>query len=63
MGCQKTGLSFPGVDAAFSAETRKLYEWVEQNRLMIGTESHIQNKVDELLDSLATALFKLDRLA
>lgn len=63
MGCMKTGLSFPGVDANFSAETRKIYEWIEQNRLMIGTESHIQNKVDELLDKLATALFKLDRLA
>jgi len=63
MGCQQTGITFPGVNAAFGAETRKIYEWIEMNRDMIGYESHIQNKVDELLDQLATALFKLDRLA
>lgn len=64
MGCQKAGLTFPGVDASnYSAEVRKVYDYIEANRLMIGTESHIQNLVDEVLDGLATSLFKLDRLA
>ena len=30
---------------------------------MMGSESHIQNLVDEILDKLARSLFKLDRLA
>lgn len=64
MGCQKTGLSFPGVDGSnYSAEVRKVYDYIEANRLMIGTESHLQNLVDEVLDKLAKSLFKLDRLA
>lgn len=64
MGCQGVGLTFPGVDGSnYSSEVRKVYEYIEQNRLMIGTESHIQNLVDEVLDGLAKSLFKLDRLA
>ena len=64
MGCTKSSLSFGGVDASnYSAEVRKIYEYIEANRLMIGTESHIQNLVDEILDKLARNLFKLDRLA
>lgn len=64
MGCQGTGLAFGGVNAEnFSAETRAIYEWIEENRAMIGTESHLQNLVDEILDKLARNLFKLDRLA
>lgn len=64
MGCQQTGLEFPGVDTSdYSSEVRKVYEYIEANRLMIGTESHLQNLVDEVLDKLAKSLFKLDRLA
>lgn len=64
MGCQGTGLTFGGVDSKnYSSETRRIYEYIEANRMMIGTESHIQNLVDEVLDSLARSLFKLDRLA
>jgi len=64
MGCQYTGLEFKGVDvSSYSAEVRKIYDYVEANRLMMGTESHIQNKVDEILDGLSRSLFKLDRLA
>ena len=64
MGCQGTGLSFAGVDASnYSAETRRIYEYIEENRAMMGSESHIQNLVDEILDKLARNLFKLDRLA
>lgn len=64
MGCKKLGLEFPGVDASnYSAEARKIYDYIEANRGMMGTESHIQNLVDEVLDQLARDLFKLDRLA
>lgn len=64
MGCQRTGLSFGGVDASnYSSETRRIYEYIEANRGMMGSESHIQNLVDEVLDKLARNLFKLDRLA
>ena len=64
MGCQEVGLTFPGVDSSnYSAEVRKVYEYIEMNRDMIGSESHLQNLVDEVLDSLAKSLFKLDRLA
>lgn len=64
MGCQGTGLAFGGVNAgSFSAEARAIYEWIEENRSMIGNESHLQNLVDEILDKLARNLFKLDRLS
>lgn len=60
MGCMKTGLSFPGADAS---EVRKIYDYIEANRGMMGTESHIQNDIDGILTLLSSALFKLDRLA
>lgn len=64
MGCKQVGLDFSGVDAGnYSAEARKIYDYIEANRGMMGTESHIQNLVDEILDQLARDLFKLDRLA
>lgn len=64
MGCKRTGLSFAGVDGQnFASETRRIYEYIEANRAMIGSESHMQNLVDEILDKLARNLFKLDRLA
>lgn len=64
MGCQGVGLEFKGVDvSSYAAEVRKIYDYVETNRAMMGMESHIQNKVDEILDGLSRSLFKLDRLA
>ena len=64
MGCTKGTFQFAGIDTAnYAAEVQKIYDYIEQNRLLIGTESHIQNEVDALLHQLATALFKLDRLA
>lgn len=64
MGCKRTGLSFAGVDAKdYSAQVRAIYDYIEANRGMMGTESHIQNLVDDVLDKLARNLFKLDRLA
>lgn len=62
MGCKKVGLEFGGVGAG-AAEVRKIYDYIEANRAMMGAESHIQNLVDEILDQLARNLFKLDRLA
>lgn len=62
MGCMKTGMQFAGVDAG-AAEVRKVYDYIEANRGMMGAESHIQNLIDEILDKLARNLFKLDRLA
>jgi DNA-binding ferritin-like protein len=64
MGCNETPLAFPGIDASrWSTEVRAIYEFVEENRAMMGNESHIQNLVDDVLDKLARQLFKLDRLA
>jgi DNA-binding ferritin-like protein len=64
MGCRKVGLTFNGVNGTdYSAETRAIYEWIEENRAMAGSESHIQNIVDDILDKLSRSLFKLDRLA
>ena len=64
MGCQYVGLEFAGVDVStYGAEVRKIYDYVEANRAMMGTESHLQNKVDEILEGLSRSLFKLDRLA
>jgi DNA-binding ferritin-like protein len=64
MGCYGVGMEFKGVDvSSYSAEVRKIYDYMEANRAMMGTESHIQNKVDEIIDALARSLFKLDRLA
>ena len=64
MGCQNTALSFKGVDmTTYGAEAWKIYEYIEANRMMMGTETHIQAAIDDLLNNLARDLFKLDRLA
>lgn len=64
MGCTQNAITFEGVETGnYSAEVRKIYDYVEANRGMMGPESHIQNLIDEILDQLARDLFKLDRLA
>jgi hypothetical protein len=64
MGCTQQTISFTGVDvSSYAAEARKIYDYIEANRAMMGGESHIQNLVDDILDKLARNLFKLDRLA
>ena len=64
MGCTKNAITFEGVEtASYSDEVRKIYDFIEANRGMMGPESHIQNLIDEILDQLARDLFKLDRLA
>jgi DNA-binding ferritin-like protein len=64
MGCTKQAVEFKGVDvSSYSAEARKIYDYIEANRALMGGESHIQNLIDDILDKLARNLFKLDRLA
>lgn len=64
MGCQGAALSFKNVDmSTYGAEAWKIYDYVEANRMMMGTETHIQAAIDDLLNNLSRDLFKLDRLA
>ncbi len=64
MGCTKGKLKFSGIDTSnYSAEVQKIYDYIETNRGMMGSESHIQNDIDAILTTLSSALFKLDRLA
>jgi len=64
MGCQNAALSFKDVDmSTYGAEAWKIYDYIESNRMMMGTETHIQAAIDDLLNNLARDLFKLDRLA
>lgn len=66
MGCQDIGLAFGSSQFAIAAnpilDVQSLYNFVETNRLAVGSESHIQNQVDEICTVLSTALFKLRRL-
>lgn len=64
MGCTMQAVAFDGVDTStYSVEARRIYDYIEANRAMMGPESHIQNLIDDILDKLARNLFKLDRLA
>ena len=63
MGCTKGVLQFDVDASSYAAEAQAIYDYIEANRSMMGDESHIQNKIDEILDGLARQLFKLDRLA
>ena len=64
MGCSGQGLSFAGVDSKnWPAEVQKIYDYVESNRNMMGSESHIQNEIDSICTALSSALFKLNRLS
>lgn len=66
MGCQDIGFAFGASQFAISAnpiaDVQALYNFVEANRMAVGSESHIQNQVDEICSVLSTALFKLRRL-
>lgn len=64
MGCTKGKFSFAGIDTSnYSAEVQKIYEYIENNRMAMGSESHIQNEIDSICTLLSTALFKLNNLA
>jgi DNA-binding ferritin-like protein len=67
MGCTGGKLSFSAgtFEMAKDAteEVQKVYDYVEQNRQMMGDESHIQNEVDAICTLLSSTLYKLTRLA
>jgi len=67
MGCTGGMLAFKGgtfeLGADPVAEVRKVYEYVEGNRMMMGPESHIQNDIDTVCTLLASTLYKLEKLA
>lgn len=67
MGCSGQDLSFTGgsvtVGSDAMADVQSLYEYVEQNKLAMGTESHIQNEVDNVCTIISTCLYKLRKLA
>ena len=64
MGCTGGKFNFAGIDTAnYAAEVQKIYDYVENNRMAMGSESHIQNEIDTICTLLSTALFKLNRLA
>jgi len=66
IGCADVSLAFAGGTFTLGdnpvADVAELYNFVEGSRLAVGTESHIQNQVDEICSVLATALYKLRRL-
>jgi hypothetical protein len=67
MGCTGGKLTFtPGsFELAKDAteEVQRIYDYVEQNRAAMGSESHIQNEVDAICTLLSSTLYKLTRLA
>lgn len=67
IGCTGTPLMFKGGTVTMNpdcvAEVRALYEYIETARTAMGTESHIQNEVDNISSLLSSALYKLTRLS
>ncbi len=67
IGCTGQALAFAGGPFEMSADpvadVQKLYDYVETERKAMGTESHIQNEVDEVCTLLSSTLYKLRRLA
>lgn len=67
MGCTGEKLTFSGGTFELGADpiatVRAAYDFVESQRGMMGTESHIQNDIDTICTLLASTLYKLTRLA
>jgi hypothetical protein len=42
---------------------QKVYEYLEADRMVMGTESHIQNEIDAICTLISSTLYKLTRLA
>lgn len=67
MGCANIALTFRGGVFALGtdplANVRALYELVETERAAVGSESHIQNIVDEIASAISSAIYKLQRLS
>lgn len=68
-GCASLITEYPGTKfPSFSTESdpvryvEQLYEYVEEKREKMGSESHIQNIVDEICSLVSTALYKLREL-
>lgn len=66
MGCADIGLYFSSGQFTITdnplADVQSLYNFIETGRYAVGTESHIQNQVDEICSVISTALYKLRRL-
>ena len=60
LGCTGQKLDATGDPVA---EVQALYEYVETARGKMGTESHIQNEVDNVANLLAGTLYKLRQLS
>jgi len=45
------------------ADVNALYRFVESNRDRMGSETHIQNIIDEICSTISTAIYKLERLS
>lgn len=67
MGCTGEKLKFSGGTFELGADpiatVRSVYDYVEANRGLMGTESHIQNDIDGVCTLLSSTLYKLTRLA
>lgn len=67
MGCTGNKLKFSGGSFELAAtpleELNSIYEYLEQNRSAMGSESHIQNEVDAICSLVSTTIYKLTRLA
>lgn len=67
MGCTGEKLTFSGGTFELGADpiatVRGVYDYVESQRGLMGTESHIQNDIDGICTLLSSTLYKLTRLA
>lgn len=67
MGCTGNKLKFTSGSFELAAtpltEVQGIYDYLEQNRSAMGTESHIQNEVDAICTLVSSTLYKLTRLA
>jgi len=67
IGCTGTPLAFRGGQFTLGGDcvgdVQSLYEYIETARTAMGNETHIQNEIDGIATLLASALYKLNRLA
>lgn len=66
-GCRGVLLQFSAEQFTVPSDAvsfvQTMYEFAEGNRALMGLESHIQNRVDEICQLLAKTLYKLKNLA
>ncbi len=67
MGCTGEKLKFTSGSFELAptplAEVQKVYDYLESDRMVMGTESHIQNEIDTICSLISSTLYKLTRLA